>query len=768
MSILTDEFTDKLVKDKQIKSILRLRSSNYVFKTVDKRLSADYEGIEWTEYKNYKKSVIFKKPKTHHAMFEDRVWTLLAKMGFSTLNKTDMKLPYTDDETIPGKQIDVFAADDETIIIVECKSSETMKKAFFSKELNEYDKVISGGNKVLKKEFSREHKIRYIFATNNIILSENDKKRLNELHMIHFNQDEIHYYEQLLNTVGQAAKYQLLAKLFKNQEIPALDNKIPAIRGLMGGYYYYSFSIEPEKLLKISYILHRINVNNEDRGYQRLVTKGRLKEIEQFINGGGFFPNSVILNINTKKDEPLVFDKVASSHDSNMTEPVVLHLPKKYHCAFIIDGQHRLYGYSNTKFKTTNSIPVVAFENLPADEQINLFVRINSKQRPVSKNLLTTIIADIMWNSDKYDAALEAFMSKLLVLLGTKDDSPLYLRIMLGDKMKTPTTCITLDTIIVHGFKKSMLFPKLNKKKLVATGYLWCDPKKEDGTYDYQNMLNKSYLFFRIYFDHIKEKTETIWNLGSGPGGFVSMNIGILCFIRIAGDILGFIMKSEVKDYASMNGQEIAELTFKYLDPVFDYIHGFDAQKIDQFRKYGANSSGVENGVREFQREINNTCKAFNPDGLQKWIIDNSGKFNEIARNVTEKFEIGIKNKVFAVLQDKFGTSWWKDGVPPDIRKSAATTRIDEDSDEHEHEFLHLPDYKKIISKNWDSFKPIFADPNIKSNKDEQLKWFDKLIPVRNKVAHNRKVTLEDYTFISQLNEWLPGKIEIEKIITAV
>ena len=49
MSILTDEFTDKLVKDKQIKSILRLRSSNYAFITVDKRLSADYEGMEWTE-----------------------------------------------------------------------------------------------------------------------------------------------------------------------------------------------------------------------------------------------------------------------------------------------------------------------------------------------------------------------------------------------------------------------------------------------------------------------------------------------------------------------------------------------------------------------------------------------------------------------------------------------------------------------------------------------------------------------------------------------
>ena len=768
MGNLSEEFSKKLLTEKEIKSSLRGKSKGYVTKTVDKRLVSDYEGTGWIVDKGNKKSVVIKKPKPHHTMFEDRVWSIFARMGFTILNKPDIKLPYTDDESIPGKQIDVFAADSEALIVIECKSSEMIKKQFFSKELNEYEKVISGGNKLLKKEFSREHKIRYIFATNNIILSENDRKRLNELNMIHFNQDDFQYYEQLLDSVGQASKYQLLARLFKGQEIPALDNKIPAVRGQMGGYYYYSFSIEPEKLLKISYILHRVNVNNSDGGYQRLVSKGRLKEIEQFINCGGYFPNSVIININTKNDAPLNFDRIASTHDSNLTELVILHLPKKYHSAFTIDGQHRLYGYSDTKYKATNTIPVVAFENLPADKQVELFVQINSKQRPVSKNLLTTIVADIMWNSEKYDEAMQAFMSRLLQYLGNRDESPLYQRVMLGDKKKTGSTCITLDTIIVHGFKRSMLFAKLNKKKLVDIGYLWCDPKKDDGSCDYQVMLDKSYLFFKTYFDHVKEKTEKIWNLGSAPGGFVAMNIGILCFIRIASDILGFIKKYEGEDYSTKNGKEIAELTFRYLEPVFNYVNGFNAMKIDQFRKYGTNPAGVESGVREFQREIHNTFSDFEPEGLVKWIIDNSGKFNEIARKSTEKFEDGIKANVFKILQEKFGASWWKDGVPQEIRKTAATTKIDEDSDEPEHEFLHLIDYKKIISRNWEIFKALYANPLIRSNKEEQLKWFDKLNPIRNKVAHNRKVTEEDYTFLTELNDWLPAKIDIEKIDTSI
>lgn len=760
-----EEFTGKLVKDKEIKSHLKVRSNQSTFKTVDKRLLADYAGTEWSVYKTKKKSVILKKKKSFSVMFEDRVWTILAKMGFTVINDYGLRLPYVDDESIPGKQIDAFAADNETIIIVECKSAETMKRQHFSKELNEYEKVISGGNKVLKKVFSDKHKIRYIFATDNIILSDNDRIRLNELQMFHFNQDDIKYYEELLNSIGTAGKYQLLARLFKGIDIPAFENRIPAIRGKMGGYNYYSFSIEPEKLLKISYILHRINVNNDDRGYQRLVKRKRLKEIEEFINEGGYFPNSIIININTKKDNPLNFDRINSpNHDSSVTDPVILHLPKRFHSAFIIDGQHRLYGYANSKYRFTNSIPVVAFENLPAEKQVDLFVAINSKQKPVSKNLLTTICSELMWNSEKYDEALNALMSKLLATLGEKDNSPLYGRIVLGDKAKTTNTCITLDTVIVYGLKRSNYFAKLNKKKLVETGHLWCDPNKEDGTFDYTRMLEKSLLFFRTYFDHIKENNETIWNLGNAPGGFITMNIGIVCFMRIASDILDYIKKYEGEDFSTKNGKDIAELTFHYIEPIFQYISTLTPHKIDQFRKYGSNPSGVESGVREFQQIIHNKFKEFDPEGLQNWINDNSGKFTDIVKTAAEKFEIGIKNKVYKGLEEKYGETWWNDGVTKEIRIEAVTNKIEQDSDEPDYEFLLLIHYKKIISRNWEIFKSTFADPGIKSNKDEQLKWFDKLNSFRNTTAHVRKIKASDCDFIKCLNDWLPDKLGISKL----
>lgn len=178
----------------------------------------------------------------------------------------------------------------------------------------------------------------------------------------------------------------------------------------------------------------------------------------------------------------------------------------------------------------------------------------------------------------------------------------------------------------------------------------------------------------------------------------------------------------------------------------------------------------METGVRKFQREIHTTFNDFDPDGLQKWIVDNSGKFNDVTRTFTEKMEEGIRQKVFSVLQDKFGSNWWKISIPTEIQKSAAILRIEAKSDDDDSEFLHLPDYKKIISKHWEPFKPIFADPAFKSNKDNQLDWFDTLINLRNKVSHvkNKKAGQEDHEFVTKLNEWLPARLDMDKMNTAV
>lgn len=146
-------------------------------------------------------------------------------------------------------------------------------------------------------------KFKFILATENYALSELDKLVLDKIGGVHFDEDIIEYYIKMYSQIGIAARYQLLGSLFFDQEIPEMDNKIPAIRGKMGGHVYYSFSIEPEKLLKIGYVLHRNKANtNMMPTYQRIIQKGRLDAINKFLEEDkGYFPNSIIISIDSGK-----------------------------------------------------------------------------------------------------------------------------------------------------------------------------------------------------------------------------------------------------------------------------------------------------------------------------------------------------------------------------------------------------------------------------------------------------------------------------------
>ena len=565
--------------------------------------------------------------------------------------------------------------------------------------------------------------------------------------------------------LGQAAKYQLLGRLFKNQEIPELKNKVPAIKGKMGSHTYYSFSIEPDTLLKLSYILHSTVTTEDSEGaYQRMVSKSRLTEIDNFLNNGGYFPNSIIININTQKEKPLYSDPIAGNHDSSISGLCVLHLPKSYQSAFIIDGQHRLYGYANNEWKYKNSIPVVAFENLPIEEQVKMFVDINHKQKSVSKNLLTTIIADLKWESPIYNDAIFALQSKLLQRLGERDESPLYRRVIVGENKKSELTCISLDYNISYGFKKTGLFAKINKNKLVSTGPLWVD--------GYTSMLTKSYDYFRLIFIHIKDETSTSWNRGNAEGGFIAMNIGIMSIIRICDSILIHLIQNEDFEPQLTSSEELATLTIRYLNPITEYINKLSNQKTKDFRSAGTGGQGRENVVREFQRVIKARFDKFNPLGLEDWIRDNSGKYNQQSKEIVDNIQLDIRADLFNTLEEEFESRWWYDGVPKETQKRAASEAIERGSNEPHWNFVYLLDYLKIINSNWALFKDKYSDPNKEvysgkgSQKEKATKWFTYLNDIRIKVSHPERsaVTEKEFGFLSILNDWLMPNIS-EKIL---
>ena len=161
----------------------------------------------------------------------------------------------------------------------------------------------------------------------------------------------------------------------------------------MGGHRYYAFSIDPQILLRLSFVLHKTKAHEEAMPtYQRLVKKSRLISITDFLNNHGFFPNSIVINL----DEECEFEEVQAGHeDCNIdTEIGYLKIPQKYRVAYIIDGQHRLMGYAGCKMGN-QQIPVVAFEKLAKPTQVKLFMEMNENQKAVPKDLRLTLYKDL-------------------------------------------------------------------------------------------------------------------------------------------------------------------------------------------------------------------------------------------------------------------------------------------------------------------------------------------------------------------------------------
>ena len=459
-----------LIGERDISGALRRRKSQYVFRTVPKPRISEYEGDGWEVAKKNKESCRMRKLKPHDVMFEDRVWTMVARLGWMWMNEDrSFRFHYTKSESGEGKQIDVFAADAETTLFVECKSAPERRQSgsSFAQDVHEISDIRKGLNDNLRKALGTRPKTAWLFFTRNYRVGEADQERFRQKRIFHIPEDELSYYEQLVAHLGPVAKYQLVGRLFEGQTIPELDTRVPALRARVAGRTVYSFLVEPELLLKLGYVLHRTSAIASDlERYQRLVNRARLREIRRYIvHDGGFFPNSVIVNIRAKSR--LRFDLGGGGEHASQTTIGILHLPQKFHSAMIIDGQHRLFGYGQTDERRTHKIPVVAFVNLPGQEQADMFVTINATQRSVPQNLLMTLRAEFDWDSKDPSEATYAAEVRLVRELNDRMDSMLHRRIVLAEETKDEERCLTLRYLQREGLRRTTLLASVRQGGLV-------------------------------------------------------------------------------------------------------------------------------------------------------------------------------------------------------------------------------------------------------------------------------------------------------------
>ena len=296
-----------------LKKKFKAKKNSYEIRSVSLNELDDYIREGWEEISTSKHKARIQKLKPIGMLFEDDIWCMFYNLGFRILN-------YDDNLTIQwGKspedrhQIDIVAVGEEAIFVVECKATQNMKQASFKKEIGEMCLYKEGVMRALKDVYGHEKKIKFIFATRNYTFFEGgeDEKRLNENKIFQFTDNTYDYVNSLIKSYKSTVIYQFYGLMFQHERINNDKIRVPALRGSMGGHEYYMLSIEPAKLLKIGFVLHRTKVNTQISmpTYQRLLVPSRLKGIGEFIDKGGYFPNTVIVNFDDSNKKNRVHSK---------------------------------------------------------------------------------------------------------------------------------------------------------------------------------------------------------------------------------------------------------------------------------------------------------------------------------------------------------------------------------------------------------------------------------------------------------------------------
>lgn len=486
--------------------------------------------------------------------------------------------------------------------------------------------------------------------------------------------------------------------------------------------------------------------------YQRLIARNRLKDIHNFLSEGGFFPTNIIINFTTKpKFEIKLKEEEADIHFGT------LYLPDKYKSAWVIDGQHRLYGYSkHADLQKNHNIVVLAFQQMPIEDEANLFVTINNEQKTVPRTLLDDLQGELKWGSDDPRERVVAMCSRLVNILNSEPGGPFHTRVVQTGLRTTRETCLTLPAL-VEGLRRSNLLGGVHRK---LKSY---QPGPFTGKDDFAT-LDRARHALEDIFSLLKEANPEVWRLGAD--GHVWTNTGVSALLLIIAAAIEHYEAATKLDCKELSAEEIAEQVQDLIAPITARIK---AQTLAQISKlfrddvpYG--SSGVRELFLKLVGVIRETTPRFGPADFDVWRSAQSQERAKDASDKVQELNDRICAVIFGIFKREYGEKdYWDRGVTNKQMKTDAYGRAQDDDISERgalEEYLNLIDYKKVVEKSehWGWFQDIFSIQlaDEKGGQAKYLRWMDKLNDVRKKTAHKsagRPLTEAELDFIEMIHE---------------
>lgn len=559
--------------------------------------------------------------------FEEKIKLFLQNLEFNDVDGA------RDDFLINCVQVDVCGGWENALLVIECKTKQKLGKKNLRSFISEYRGKIPLLEEGFRKhpKYSKYTFFKYIIVTKNIKVRKPDYEFANQHPSIYiWNDDFLKYYSDLYNYIKPYAKYDLLGEM-RIRPVQQQPITVPAFQIKFDNINVYNFVMNPRDLLEVAFVARR-EVGKE-RYYQRIIQRQRLLKIAKYIEGGGKFPNNIIISF--KKDLNVKFHTIKGPNYSSTDWPYVgisygiLEFPKDYRSCWIIDGQHRLYAFINVKKRFYFKMPIMAFEHLDVQEQCKFFLDINKNQKPVNPDLLWDL------NGEMISSEKDGIISNVAKFLNNEDRGPLFYKIYYpstGIKKKADMIKISAICIAI-------------KKRKVVDEFTLQNIKNPFYDKDPSSCVKKVGRSLSNYFDILKTNFPNNWDLKSK--GFILTNGGISVMIGLFEKILSRVMQKERKEPSK------EDLKF-YTNPIKEKLESLDAIYLKNLRLRCTSEGGKSELLNELVLKIRSETK----DDLFGGEIPTT-KFKEEFIILERKLKNLIKKKLY----DPKNKDWFKDSV---------------------------------------------------------------------------------------------------------
>jgi len=632
-------------------------------------------------------------------------------------------------------QIDAMGGIDRTLLIVECKSKDRRGQ----KPLHGIIRSFRDSRRSLIHAAKQRFGLKYdtfvfIIALRDIAPSERDVEYAKQNKILLWTDAYLDSLRALYLTIGDRTRFYVLKEL--GLKIPFVAGRtkylaFPALASKSREATLFSLLMPARDLLDISYVL-RVE-SGQERAYQRFLDKKRLVNIARYIEGGQTFKNNVVLALDGSSSfRP--YRAAKRLHNGQLGE---LRIPRRYASAWIIDGQHRVYGYARTDERLWEALlPVTALQTKNRAEEARIFIDINKNQKPVDPNLIWALLHRL--NPHSQEGRISDLVRRL-----SREVGPFKNQIYIPGHGKRSSfdlfhanMCDTIADHLVEGKKSG--FP-----------LIMSDDRSETIQ---QSAIDKTIRILGRYFDWLS-KVANESGARKWINDFFLTNNGFNVMTRTLVQILRYTNGSFTKAKAQSLFGRMLSIFLKQ-----------NEGQIDNMRKRTSSEGTRDDEAFRFIRAL----AAGNDDFATAYLVAHQAQQPE-AYQVMKQIEQTLREFVSRRLTT-VDARWWRTRVPGPIRADAEERKRGRElvpwlapGDYDVLYFLNFADYKTIILRNdnwYQAFEKTFRDK-------EWLSYTMRVLEaLRNDTMHTRDLTDQEMMLLKITSEQLNRAIEGGRLST--